>query len=64
MFLFLSHREKRESHQDSHEETEETEEDERISQGKTLLKVLDLGVKSSNIMIDYIISRIFQFVQG
>ena len=61
---FLSHREKRESHQDSHEETEETEEDERISQGKTLLKVLDLGVKSSNIMIDYIISRIFQFVQG
>ncbi len=35
-----------------------------VNQGLVLIKVLDEGIKSTNIMIDYIISRIFQFVQG
>lgn len=35
-----------------------------VNQGLVLIKVLDEGIKSTNVMIDYIISRIFQFVQG
>ncbi|WP_366223776.1 DUF5399 family protein [Chlamydia buteonis] len=46
------------------EEAADSEEDVIIQEGKVLLKAIDLGLKSSNIMIDYVISRIFQFVQG
>lgn len=35
-----------------------------VNQGLVLIRVLDEGIKSTNVMIDYIISRIFQFVQG
>lgn len=58
-------------HQDhdgsNHQEQNDHDEDlqqQAVLEGKVLLKVLDHGIKSSNIMIDYIISRIFQFVQG
>ncbi|WP_201456810.1 DUF5399 family protein [Chlamydia sp. 17-3921] len=62
---FFSHRDQKEDHNRDEEDLfEEDDEDKRILEGKVLLKVLDLGIKSSNMMIDYIISRIFQFVQG
>lgn len=35
-----------------------------VNQGLALIRMLDEGIKSTNVMIDYIISRIFQFVQG
>lgn len=40
------------------------EEENVVKEGLVLLKALDQGVKASNVMVDYIISRIFQFVQG
>lgn len=46
------------------EEAADSEEDVIVQEGKILLKAIDLGLKSSNILIDYVISRIFQFVQG
>ncbi|WP_213357837.1 DUF5399 family protein [Chlamydiifrater phoenicopteri] len=49
---------------DQDDDDDDETEDPKIQEGKTLLKALDLGIKSSNVMIDYIISRIFQFVQG
>lgn len=52
------------SFENSEEEAQDEEEDRFIQEGKILLKVLDQGVKASNVMIDYIISKIFQFVQG
>ncbi|MBF5050886.1 hypothetical protein CLAVI_000508 [Candidatus Clavichlamydia salmonicola] len=53
-----------ESQEESENHDEDEDQDPMISQGKKILKVLDLGIKSSNVMIDYIISRMFQFVQG
>lgn len=53
---------------DDYEEYEEPSENEHesslIEEGTAIIKALDLGLKSTNIMIDYVISRIFQFVQG
>ncbi|ANH79154.1 DUF5399 family protein [Candidatus Chlamydia sanziniae] len=63
---FLSYRDKEEEAKENSdkESAEDQEEDSRIQQGKVLIKALDLGIKSTNVMIDYVISRIFQFVQG
>ncbi|KDU80039.1 hypothetical protein DU19_0598 [Chlamydia muridarum] len=43
---------------------QDEEEDALVHEGKILLRALDQGIKSSNLLIDYVISRIFQFVQG
>ena len=43
---------------------EEEQEESLVREGKILLRALDQGLKSSNLLIDYVISRIFQFVQG
>lgn len=59
----LAHDEEHSSFEDDEEESEK-DENRFIQEGKVLLKVLDQGVKSSNVMIDYVISKIFQFVQG
>lgn len=59
---FLSHKDQQEEETD--EENEDFEDYVLVQEGKILLKAIDLGLKSSNIMIDYVISRIFQFVQG
>ncbi len=62
---FLAHKDSGEQHQQEDDsESEDGEENQLLQEGKTLLKVLDQGIKSSNVMIDYVISRIFQFVQG
>ncbi|EPP35997.1 hypothetical protein CP10881SC42_0588 [Chlamydia avium] len=62
---FLAYGDQKEDHEDRKDhETEDLEEDVLVQEGKILLKAIDLGLKSSNIMIDYVISRIFQFVQG
>ncbi|WP_100934832.1 DUF5399 family protein [Candidatus Chlamydia corallus] len=58
---FLSYKDKEEEEE---EEDLDGEENPKVQQGKVILKALDLGVKSTNVMIDYVISRIFQFVQG
>ncbi|BAE81409.1 hypothetical protein CF0637 [Chlamydia felis Fe/C-56] len=60
---FLSYKDQEESEKEE-DETSDFQEDEIVQEGKILLKAIDLGLKSSNIMIDYVISRIFQFVQG
>ncbi|WP_375793274.1 DUF5399 family protein [Chlamydia sp. 12-01] len=60
---FLSYKDQEESEEEE-EEGSDSEEDVIVQEGKILLKAIDLGLKSSNIMIDYVISRIFQFVQG
>ncbi|WP_348663926.1 DUF5399 family protein [Chlamydia vaughanii] len=59
---FLSYKDQQEDEKE--EEDSDSEEDSIVEEGKILLKAIDLGLKSSNIMIDYVISRIFQFVQG
>ncbi|WP_032740635.1 DUF5399 family protein [Chlamydia psittaci] len=58
----LSYKDQEESK--DNEEASDSDEDVIVQEGKILLKAIDLGLKSSNIMIDYVISRIFQFVQG
>ncbi|EQM62763.1 hypothetical protein H359_0743 [Chlamydia ibidis 10-1398/6] len=58
----LSYRENKDK--ETEEEEEDSEETQLLKEGRILLKALDLGIKSSNVMIDYVISRIFQFVQG
>ncbi|MEG0036680.1 MAG: DUF5399 family protein [Victivallaceae bacterium] len=50
--------------EDSKDEDQESESEKVLKEGRVLLRVLDFGVKSTNIMIDYVISRMFQFVQG
>ncbi|MBQ8498326.1 DUF5399 family protein [Chlamydia sp.] len=61
---------KKNRHQSDQESTkqefdrEEEQEETLIREGEVLLRALDLGIKSSNLLIDYVISRIFQFVQG
>lgn len=60
---FLSYKDQEEK-ENENEASEDWEEDALIQEGKILLKAIDLGLKSSNVMIDYVISRIFQFVQG
>ncbi|SPN73557.1 hypothetical protein C10C_0388 [Chlamydia serpentis] len=59
---FLCYKEQDRDHDKNEDEDEH--EDPKVQQGKVLLKALDLGIKSTNVMIDYVISRIFQFVQG
>lgn len=62
---FFLHHDEEDAGDQHHQHEEEEELNQRaVEEGKVLLKVLDHGIKSSNIMIDYIISRIFQFVQG
>lgn len=65
----LSRKNKRSSDQKrngQHFEQEELEVEEEVlvREGTVLLRALDQGIKSSNLLIDYVISRIFQFVQG
>lgn len=35
-----------------------------IKEGETLLRMLDIGIQQTNLMIDFVIARILQFVQG
>lgn len=53
-----------EEQEDAPEEENTSEEESILQEGKTLIKAIDQGLKASNVMIDYVISRIFQFVQG
>lgn len=53
-----------ESEEQQDAEEEENPQSLRVKEGRVILRVLDFGLKSTNVMIDYVISRMFQFVQG
>lgn len=40
------------------------EEDEILDEGETIVSLLEKGIKETNSMIDFVISRMHQFVQG
>lgn len=50
---------KQEEKRDEHDEEEEI-----VDEGETIVSLLEKGIKETNSMIDFVISRMHQFVQG
>ncbi len=46
------------------ERREHTEEEEMVEEGETLITLLEIGVKETNDLIDYIVARMHQFIQA